>query len=97
MRNRILLAGIALLSLPLALPVQAQNNGNTGNNGQRSEKSKSADHKGGASEGASRADKGTRKANVRIPDVAHQTARSQTQAAAKNGGEWTRVEERTRV
>lgn len=83
MRNRILLAGIALLSLPLALPVQAQNNGN---DRQGNEKGKSADHKGGASEAASRADKGPNKAKVRIPDVANQNARSSNKADAKNGG-----------
>lgn len=83
MRNKILLAGIALLSLPLALPAQAQNNGN---DRQGSEKGKSADRKDDAGEATDRADKGPGKAKVRIPDVANQNARSGNRSDGNNGG-----------
>lgn len=85
MRNKILLAGIALLSLPLALPAHAQNNGN---DKQGSEKSKPADNKGGPGAAANRADKAQNKAQnkakARTPDVANQPARSGNKAGPNN-------------
>jgi len=73
MQTKIFLAGIALIGLPLSLPVQAQGNGN---NGQGSEKGKADARKGGAGEAAGRADKGAGKAKERSPNGAGPDARS---------------------
>lgn len=82
MRTKIFLAGIALISLPLSLPAQAQDKGKSG---QAGEKSKSNERKGGAGQAASRADKGPGKAKEHSPNVTGQNARSAGKKDADNG------------
>jgi hypothetical protein len=82
MRTKIFLAGIALFSLPLSLPAQAQDKGKSG---QGSEKSKSAERNGGADQAVSRANKGAGKAKERSPNVKGQNARSAGKIDANNG------------
>lgn len=73
MRTNIFLAGIALIGLPLSLPVQAQDKGK---NEQGSEKGKSAERKGGAGQANGRANKEAGKPKERSPNGTGQNTRS---------------------